>query len=73
MDPDTGRPGERYVADLFRRVREVSLRRQVDDTLGQLRRLDAGPAPDPGAQREVSRRLQVLQRELADLRAAGER
>jgi DNA primase len=67
-DRATGLPSRRYAASLVARLREVALRRQVADTLSQLRRLDNAPEPDPAASREVGLRLQVLQRELADLR-----
>ena len=73
MDPATGRPTDRYVAEVFARVHEVGLTRKVADAIGQLRRLDAAPSPDALAQREVGIRLQALQRELADLRARGAR
>ena len=73
MDPATGRPTDRYVAEVFARVHEVGLTRKVADAIGQLRRLDAAPSPDAMAQREVGIRLQALQRELADLRARGAR
>ena len=73
MDPATGRPTERYVAEVFARVREIALSHEVADAIGQLRRLDAAPSPDPSTHREVGIRLQALQRELADLRARGAR
>jgi DNA primase len=67
-DRTTGIPSRRYAASLVARLREVGLRRQVADTLSQLRRLDSAPEPDLAASREVGLRLQALQRELADLR-----
>ncbi|MGV1009761.1 MAG: DNA primase [Dermatophilaceae bacterium] len=71
MDPATGRPTGRYVAEVFARVHEIGLTREVADAIGQLRRLDAAPSPDASAHREVGVRLQALQRELADLRSRG--
>ena len=67
-DRATGLPSPRYAASLVARLREVTLRRQVADTLSQLRRLDNGAEPDLAASRAVGLRLQALQRELADLR-----
>ena len=73
MDQATGRPTDRYVAEVFARVHEIALSHEVADAIGQMRRLDAAPSPDASAQREVGIRLQALQRELADLRARGAR
>ena len=67
-DRATGLPSRRYASSLVTRLREVGLARQISDALSQLRRLDSTPEPDPTVQRELGRRLQGLQRELADLR-----
>ncbi len=72
MDPTTGCPSERYVAELFDRVRESALRRQVAEAMASLRRLDADE-PGSAAQREAGERLQALQRDLAELRARADR
>ncbi len=71
MDPATGRPSERYVDEVFARVREIGLAREIADALGQLRRLDSAAEPEPTRQRELGIRLQALQRELATLRSRG--
>jgi DNA primase len=67
-DRATGLPSRWYAASLVSRLREVGLTRRIAEALGQLRRLDSAPEPDPAAQRDLSLRLQGLQRELADLR-----
>jgi DNA primase len=72
LDPTTGRPAARYVDSLVTRVREVALSRQIADTLGQLRRLDASPDSDPARRRATAIRLQDLQRALAVLRDRDE-
>ena len=72
LDPTTGRPAARYVDSLVTRVREVALSRQIADTLGQLRRLDATPDSDPDRRRATAIRLQDLQRALAALRDRDE-
>ncbi|MEI2765602.1 MAG: DNA primase [Dermatophilaceae bacterium] len=71
MEPATGRPSERYVDELFARVREGGLARQIADALGQLRRMDSTPDQEPARRRELGIRLQGLQRELATLRSRG--
>ncbi len=71
MDKATGRPTRRYVDALVARVEEITLSRQVADAMSSLRRLASDPDADPEQTREVSRRLQALQRRQADLREEG--
>ncbi|MBP8879938.1 MAG: DNA primase [Dermatophilaceae bacterium] len=65
LDPSTGAPTRRFVDALFSRLREVALRRQIADALGQLRREETAAEPDLTRQRELSLHLQDLQRQLA--------
>ena len=69
MDPVSGAPDRRYVDGLLARVIESGLQARVADAMSALRRLDSAEQPDPDRQRQVARELQLLQRELADLRA----
>ncbi|WP_018155105.1 DNA primase [Demetria terragena] len=62
---DTGRPDQRYVDSLVRRVQEMLLTRRIGDTMSALRR----HADDEAAARAASVELTRLQRELANLRA----
>jgi DNA primase len=70
MDPATGLPTSRYVDELFDRVRTIALTRQVADAMSEMRRLDHADQPDPERTRELGTRLQALQRELAEIKAA---
>jgi len=72
IDRTTGLPSRRYAAELVTRLREVGLTRQVADALGQLRRLDSAPDPDPRVRQELGVRLHGLQRELAAIRDTQE-
>jgi len=72
MDPMTGTPGQRFVAELFKRVQEVTLSRRIAEAMSQLRRLDSSGSPEPVRQRELAVRLQELQRAFATLRARGD-
>ena len=72
VDRTTGLPSRRFAAELVTRLREVGLTRRVADALGQLRRLDSAPDPDPEARHELGTRLQALQRELAAIRDTQE-
>ncbi|MEO7448523.1 MAG: DNA primase [Humibacillus sp.] len=69
MDSTTGLPTSRYVEELFDRVRTIALTRQIADALSEMRRLDHGAEPSPERTRELGTRLQVLQRELATMKA----
>ena len=68
LDPSSGLPEARYVASLVARVREVSITREIADSLSLIRRLSSDPDADPAQVRAVSMRLQDRQRALADLR-----
>ena len=68
LDPSSGLPEARYVASLVARVREVSITREIADSLSLIRRLSSDPDADPAQVRAVSKRLQDRQRALADLR-----
>ena len=68
LDPLTGAPPARYVSALVSRVQEVSLRRQIADAMGMLRRLDTAADPEPATVRALSQSVQELQRQLAALR-----
>jgi len=68
IDPATGGPDQRYVDALVTRVSEVSLRREIADTMSLMRRLSSDPEADPDHVRGVSIRLQERQRALARLR-----
>ena len=70
MDPATGLPTSRYVDELFDRVRTIALTRQIADAMSEMRRLDHADQPDPERTRELGTRLQALQRELAEIKAA---
>lgn len=66
FDPHTGLPERRYVDELLVRIQEVALTRQIGDAISAMRRV----APDDAATgRELGIQLQILQRELADLRS----
>jgi DNA primase len=69
MDPVTGLPTARYVEELFDRVRTIALTRQIADALSEMRRLDHAAEPSPERTRELGTQLQVLQRELATIKA----
>jgi DNA primase len=66
VDPQTGLPGHRYVDELLVRIQEVVLTRQIGDAISAMRRV---PPEDTAAGRELGLQLQILQRELADLRS----
>jgi len=66
VDPLTGLPGHRYVDELLVRIQEVALTRQISDAISAMRRV---PPEDTAAGRELGLQLQVLQRELANLRS----
>ncbi len=69
MDPMTGLPTSRYVDELFARVRTIALTRRIADAMSEMRRLDHAETPDPHRSRELATSLQVLQRELATIKA----
>jgi DNA primase len=69
MDPVTGLPTSRYFEELFDRVRTIALNRQIADALSEMRRLDHAAEPAPERTRELGTQLQVLQRELATIKA----
>ena len=64
-DPDTGHPDQRYVDEIVFRMRELGLRRHIEDATVALRRLENG---DPHRAREVAVELTRRQQELAELR-----
>lgn len=66
VDPLTGLPERRYVDELLVRIQEVALTRQIDDAISAMRRV---PPDDSVAGRELGIQLQILQRELANLRS----
>jgi DNA primase len=66
-DRSTGLPSRRYASSLVVGLREAGLKRQEADALGQLRRLDSTPDADPEVRRELSIRLQAVQRELESI------
>ena len=66
VDPLTGLPERRYVDELLVRIREVALTRQIGDAISAMRRV---PPDDTAAGREHGIQLQILQRELANLRS----
>ena len=70
MDALTGLPTSRYVEELFARVRTIALTRRIADAMSEMRRLDHAETPDPERSRGLATQLQVLQRELAGLKAA---
>ena len=69
MDQLTGLPTARYVEELFDRVRTIALTRQIADAMSEMRRLDHAAEPSPERTRELGTQLQVLQRELATIKA----
>ena len=62
----TGLPERRYVDGLLIRIQEVALTRQIGDAISAMRRV---PPDDTATGRELGIALQILQRELADLRS----
>ena len=66
VDPLTGLPERRYVDELLIRLQEVALTRQINDAISAMRRV---PPDDTAAGRELGIQLQILQRELANLRS----
>ena len=66
VDPLTGLPERRYVDELLVRIQEVALTRQIGDAISAMRRV---PPEDSAAGRELGIQLQILQRELANLRS----
>jgi len=66
VDPLTGLPERRYVDELLVRIQEVALTRRIGDAISAMRRV---PPDDTAASREHGIQLQILQRELANLRA----
>ena len=67
LNASSGRPDDRYLVSLVARVQEVVLDRQISDLISAQARLDGS---DPDRAREVSARLQELQRAWAQVRAA---
>ena len=66
FDPHTGLPERRYVDELLVRIQEVALTRQIGDAISAMRRV---PPEDTVTGRELGLQLQILQRELANLRS----
>jgi len=66
VDSLTGLPERRYVDELLVRIQEVALTRQIGDAISAMRRV---PPDDSAAGRELGIQLQILQRELANLRS----
>ena len=66
VNPHTGLPERRYVDELLVRIQEVALTRQIGDAISAMRRV---PPDDSAAGRELGVQLQILQRELANLRS----
>jgi len=66
FDKTTGQPERRYVDGLLIRIQEVALTREIGDAISAMRRV---PPDDTDASRELGVKLQVLQRDLATLRA----
>jgi DNA primase len=66
VNPLDGLPDRRYVDELIVRLQEVALIRQIGDAISAMRRV---PPDDSAASRELGMQLQLLQRELANLRA----
>jgi len=66
VDPLTGLPERRYVDELLVRIQEVALTRQIGDAISAMRRV---PPDDSAAGRDLGLQLQILQRELANLRS----
>ena len=67
-DPSTGMPPPAYTQSLVARVREQQVSRQIADGMATMRRLGADPQADQGALRELSLRLQSLERQRAAIR-----
>lgn len=67
-DPSTGMPPPAYTQSLVARVREQQVSRQIADGMATMRRLGADPQADQDALRELSLRLQSLERERAAIR-----
>jgi len=65
-DPQTGLPERRYVDELLVRIQEVALTRQIGDAISAMRRI---PPEDSATGRALGIQLQILQRQLADLRS----
>jgi DNA primase len=65
-DQLTGLPERRYVDELLIRIQEVALTRRIGDAISAMRRV---PPEETAAGRELGIKLQILQRELASLRA----
>jgi DNA primase len=65
VDPITGLPERRYVDELLVRIQEVALTHQIGDAISAMRRV---PPDDTAAGRQLGIQLQILQRELANLR-----
>ncbi|MDN5796908.1 MAG: DNA primase [Intrasporangium sp.] len=68
MDPLTGLPTSRYVAELFARVRTIGLTGRIGDAMSELRRLEHAETPDHDRSRRLGVQLQELQRELAGIK-----
>src|ERR1019366_7128179 len=66
VDPLTGLPERRYVDELLVRIQEVALTRQIGDAISAMRRV---PPDDTAAGRQLGVQLQILQRQLANLRS----
>jgi DNA primase len=66
FDPHTGLPEPRYVDELLVRIQEVALTSRIGDAISAMRRV---PPDDTASGRELGVQLQILQRELADLRS----
>jgi DNA primase len=66
VDPLTGLPERRYVDELLVRIQEVALTARIGNAISAMRRI---PPDDTVAGRELGIQLQVLQRELAQLRS----
>ena len=67
-DPSTGMPPRAYTDSLVARVREQQISRQIADSMATMRRLGADPQADPTQVRELSLRLQALERQRAAIR-----
>jgi len=66
VDANTGLPERRYADELLVRIQEVGLTRRIGDAISAMRRV---PPDDTAASRQLGIQLQILQRELANLRA----
>ena len=66
VDPITGLPERRYVDELLVRIQEVALAHQIGDAISAMRRV---PPDDTAAGRQLGIQLQILQRELTNLRS----